>query len=1315
MKTLYNLKINIEMTRLLKTVPLALLAAACTGTSASAAIADSFKVPASDANGVKGATMPYTRYDCNAENEASLGGGASIKRSLDWAAGNKATQASNQAYVDMPVGSTVAWKVSTAGDGVTVRYTIADKHVGGIGQDGGYATKEGTLEFYVNGTKAGEVDLTSYYMYQYFSFGSGSPSQSGGDACNFCFDEKHIQLSRMLKAGDELMVKCTDGSEVGVDFVELEVVPEPLDPADDSNGRQIFNVTQYGAKANDAKFDNRSAFTSAFNAASRVGGIVFVPEGTWYMGHDGQGGHGILSLAGKNVKVMGAGIWHTNIQFTGWKMFGGGISGGNPSNTGGSNEMDNIEWCHMYVNSNLSDRLGENAVYKGFMDIWCGGSAIHDVWEEHFETGLWFGDYNSAQRRASDGVVIYNCRIRDNYADGVNFCQGTSNAAVWNCSVRNNGDDGLACWNNTENIKDETSNTFAYNTIDFIWRAGAVAIYGGKDQKVYNNYIADTFMSSGVHMNTTFPGPGFASASASEPILVENNVMVRAGTPAECWGRDYAAIDIEGEVKHCVFRNNYIYDCPAEIVRLKGGNLEGIVFDGLYCNGAGLSKQVVNYSASNHSVGAGNIESNNGVSWNNFQIVRGSVPAATVGAELGEYAMWPFWSHEPTNWSWVDSPDWEDTPPYPDATHIEPVENAFDTLRDYDVTLTGIDWITGQGKHSMYDEDQVALRVRIDNKGRNSIPAETAKFKVRFTIDGADSYSVTIKDGLAAGASKIIEFPTKWNATKGQHTFLAQVDPDGKMTYESDRNNNSRTKEVNVMETPEGEEPEIVIPTHSGPDMGVLKVYFENLTGSQDEIKVGDRLMPHAIVANCGSQTITLGSGKGVLWGIGGSPEYNSGMLWDDATHVLNPGEYIDVTPNGGGNQATGGWNSDNTYTVKAGDVDLWCRMDTPTAYNDNNADNNALNQIFTYPKSKPVYNDNPDRADNLENGGYWDYEDGESGGGDPEVTGFDLVASMVFWSPGDKEIFTGDEIGSFRVRVANNSGVALPAGKTVRVTLSIDGSSIGTVTASEGIAANGYVDLALPGSYEATPGGHVVKAIVNNVSGELSFDNNSRERTFNAIGGVSVIEPDSEYVTGFSEAQVQGRSLVIRSISWGKTARDAEGIRPGDQLKFSAVVVNNGTEATPAQKHGLLLESLDFGGYDPKYWSDDFRQSIQPGQTVTLTTCGGTDDNKGIWSAVKGISNFRVMLDDQNELGLKGREGATVINSLPVEIAETPAEVEMHDSPTGADIEMPTGVESFGDEEDGRDTWFTIEGIRVEAPSAPGIYIRNGKKVMVK
>ena len=84
---------------------------------------------------------------------------------------------------------------------------------------------------------------------------------------------------------------------------------------------------------------------------------------------------------------------------------------------------------------------------------------IHHVWEDHFECGFWIGDYNG-KVDYSNGLKIISCRIRNNFADGVNFCQGTSNATVYNCSVRNNGDDGLAMWNDhTMGAVDEKNNT----------------------------------------------------------------------------------------------------------------------------------------------------------------------------------------------------------------------------------------------------------------------------------------------------------------------------------------------------------------------------------------------------------------------------------------------------------------------------------------------------------------------------------------------------------------------------------------------------------------------------------------------------------------------------------------------------------------------------------------------------------------------------------------------------------------------------------------------------------------------------------------
>ena len=150
-------------------------------------------------------------------------------------------------------------------------------------------------------------------------------------------------------------------------------------------------------------------------------------------------------------------------------------------------------------------------------------------------------------------MKIYNCRIRNNFADGVNFCQGTSDATVYNCSIRNNGDDGLAMWNHdNQGAHDESNNTFAYNTIEFIWRAGGIAIYGGNGHKVYNNYLADMFMASGIHLNDNFRGPKF---QATQNISFDNNVLVRCGTNDDSWHEDLAAVDVRGGVRNVTFNN----------------------------------------------------------------------------------------------------------------------------------------------------------------------------------------------------------------------------------------------------------------------------------------------------------------------------------------------------------------------------------------------------------------------------------------------------------------------------------------------------------------------------------------------------------------------------------------------------------------------------------------------------------------------------------------------------------------------------------------------------------------------------------------
>ena len=584
---------------------------------ASVADAREFQIPGSKADGIAGAVVPYVRYD---SQKASLGGGATLKTSAMMDRFNIASQASEHSYVELPGnGASAEWTVhviedaNVVGRGVTMRFTMPDTG-DGMGQ-------KGSLDVYVNGNKVKTVDLNSYWMWQYFASGNPSDAPDGGVGC-FAFDEVHFLLDEPLKEGDRIKIQSSgaNGLTYGVDFLEIEEVANPI-------GRPsgAVSVTDFGACPDDGK-DDLAAFVAAVKAADAGSKVVYIPKGTWHLS-------GMWNIYCKDVKITGAGIWYTNIQFTSDKAFCGGISGGNGSNGGADGYCKNLEFCHMYINSNLRSRYNQQAVYKCFMDVFSDGSVIHDVWEEHFETGFWFGDYNGAMDY-SDGVKVINCRIRNNLADGVNFCQGTSNAAVYNCSIRNNGDDGLACWNNSYmNAKDEENNVFAYNTIEFIWRAGGIALYGGSGHHVYNNYICDMFMAAGIHLNTTFDGYKFSN---NKGITFENNILVRCGTNADSWNEDLAAIDLKQDVKNITFRNTQIYDSPFDAVRTLTGP-SNVVFYDTQILGTGLTGEDITYSCVGHTCGAMRIADKN-VKFDGLKI-------ANYGSDKkGNNSTYPFWT-----------------------------------------------------------------------------------------------------------------------------------------------------------------------------------------------------------------------------------------------------------------------------------------------------------------------------------------------------------------------------------------------------------------------------------------------------------------------------------------------------------------------------------------------------------------------------------------------------------------------------------------------------------------------------------------------
>ena len=517
-----------------------------------------------------GAKMPYIRYS---SEEAKLGEGATLITSPDHSQENIASQGSNQSYIQLPKnGSYAEWTMHSVGNGITMRFTMPDSS-DGMGE-------KGSLDIYVNEIKNQTVNLTSYYMWQYFP--SGNPSDSPGGAANFAFDEVHFMISPALKLGDKIRVQSSgaNGHEYGVDFLEIEEVGDPISQPDNS-----LSVTEFGAIPDDGD-DDYEGITACISAADEAGKDVYFPPGTYNINE-------IWRLDCQKIKITGAGIWYTKIQFTNDQPGSGGISGG----TNKDGYCKNIEFCNLYINSNLRSRYNQQAVYKCFMDVFSDGSIIHDIWQEHFECGFWIADYNG-EINYSDGLKIVNCRIRNNLADGVNFCQGTSNATVYNCSIRNNGDDGLAMWNDsTFGAKDESNNVFCYNTIEFIWRAGGIAVYGGNGHKIYNNYIRDTHMSAGIHLNTTFNGHKFSNNDKG--IEFSNNILIKTGSVKGSWGEEFGAIDLEGNIKNITFNNNYIFDAQHDGIHF-GSEIADIFFNNIKIYGTGTDGQEANYSSLFH-------------------------------------------------------------------------------------------------------------------------------------------------------------------------------------------------------------------------------------------------------------------------------------------------------------------------------------------------------------------------------------------------------------------------------------------------------------------------------------------------------------------------------------------------------------------------------------------------------------------------------------------------------------------------------------------------------------------------------------------
>jgi hypothetical protein len=185
----------------------------------------------------------------------------------------------------------------------------------------------------------------------------------------------------------------------------------------------------------------------------------------------------------------------------------------------------------------------------------------------------------------TNGLIITGSRFRNLFADGVNFCNGTSNSVVENSHFRNTGDDALASWS-PKGDPVNTNNLFRFNTVQIPWRANCFAIYGGKDNRIEDNLCSDVVTYPGIFIAQQFNSNAFEGNT-----VIQRNSLIRAG--GRMFNLNHGAFKVwanQGEIKGLIV-NDLLLDSPTFAgIELQGSYpITSARFENIEVQGAGTS------------------------------------------------------------------------------------------------------------------------------------------------------------------------------------------------------------------------------------------------------------------------------------------------------------------------------------------------------------------------------------------------------------------------------------------------------------------------------------------------------------------------------------------------------------------------------------------------------------------------------------------------------------------------------------------------------------------------------------------------------
>ncbi len=520
----------------------------------------------------RGASAPYAEY----EAEAGTYDGTLLETDATRTFGhtNFATESSGRKSVRLDsTGQYVEFTSTGSTNSIVVRNSIPDAPGGG-GQ-------EKTLSLYADGAFVQKLDLSSRHSWLYGNTDQpeGLTNSPGGDARRL-FDESHALLDKTYPEGTTFRLQRDAGDDAAyyvVDLVDLEQVAPPA-----SKPAECTSITEYGAVPDDGN-DDTDAIQDAVTA-DQNGEIdcVWIPAGQWRQEQkiltDDPQDRGQYNQVGiRDVTIRGAGMWHSQLYTLTAPQDAGGINHPHEGNFGFDID-DNTQISDIAIFGSGTIRGGDGNAEGGvgLNGRFGKNTKISNVWIEHANVATWVGrDYSNIPELwgPGDGLEFTGMRIRNTYADGINFTNGTHNSSVTDSSFRNTGDDALAVWA-SKYVKDPAAdighdNVFSNNTVQLPWRANGIAVYGGYGNKIENNLVYDTMNYPGIMLATDHDPVPFSGET-----LIANNGLYRTG--GAFWNEDqeFGAITLfaqGSDIPGVTIRDTDIQDSTYDGIQFKTG------------------------------------------------------------------------------------------------------------------------------------------------------------------------------------------------------------------------------------------------------------------------------------------------------------------------------------------------------------------------------------------------------------------------------------------------------------------------------------------------------------------------------------------------------------------------------------------------------------------------------------------------------------------------------------------------------------------------------------------------------------------------